>query len=234
MKNNHKTRGGSWAVIIVAIVLVVSIVGALLYNYIEMVIIQPKYSTTNIEDYGDYSGTYNTRKIYDKIHSFFPAEIEDNFKNIKYSYKAQQKIDYAFEAYLEFTIEDSNEYVEFVNECTQGIKGKTFLYDTSFVEYVIADRYELSYLTDVLPDQLKDKPRDEADKEKRYIDYADIRKILCCPSENTIIFVILYSENSGDIDYLSTFFERFEINPNEYANQLARQQQSGDGSVIEP
>ncbi len=207
MKNRSKTKVSSIVLLIVAVVLYAAFMVVFIGTLVEMIVVQPRYSTTNIEDYGVYKGSYpnNNKAIYKEIHSFFPLKIEDDFQNITYSYKAQQKIDYAFEAYLEFTIENPEEYTDFVEEYTKGMEGQTYLYDPSFTEYVITDEYCLDSLDNA------------TDIEKYYIDDADIRKILCCPSENRIIFVILYSGASGDIAYFSTYFDRFGIDPFEYA-----------------
>lgn len=219
MKNRPKTKGSTIVLLTVAMMLyasfmlvfigyIVSTVSTVtIDSIIEKIIVPSEYSTTNIEDYGVYKGSYpnNNKEIYKAVHSFFPLEIEDIFQNVTYSYKAQQKFNYAFEAYLEFTIENPEEYAGFVEEYTKGIEGQTFLYDSSFTEYVICDDYKLNSLEDA------------REIEEFFISSADIRKILCCPSEHRIIFVILYSGTGCDIAYFSTYFDRFGIDPFEYA-----------------
>lgn len=216
MKNRPKTKASTIVLISVAMVLYASFmivfIGYIISNgvigsIIEKITVPSEYSTTNIEDYGVYKGSYpnNNREIYKAIHSFFPLKIEDDFQNITYSYKAQQKFNYAFEAYLEFTIENPEEYADFVEEYTEGLEGRTFSYDPLFTEYVIYDTYYL-HSSD-----------DSTDKEDFFILSADIRKILCCPSEHSIVFVILYSGTGCDVAYFSSYFDRFGIDPFEYA-----------------
>lgn len=216
MKSSSKTKVSSKVLITVSMMLYASfmivfisyiISNGVIGSIIEKITVPSEYSTTNIEDYGTYKGSYpnNNREIYKAIHSFFPLKIEDRFQDVNYSYKAQQRFNYAFEAYLEFTIENPEEYADFVEEYTEGLDGRTFLYDPLFTEYVICDTYYLENL------------EDSRDKEDFSIWIADIRKILCCPAENRVVFVILYSGSGCEVAYFSTYFDRFGIDSFEYA-----------------
>ena len=104
-----------------------------------------QFYTTNISDYGKYVGNYDNDFPEEFINSFFPEKIEENFSNVKYSYKAQKGDSYAFEAYLEFKIENESEFQAFIDEHV-GKNVSDFSYDTNFKEYVIADELGLVVL----------------------------------------------------------------------------------------
>ena len=127
-----------------------------------------QYATTDINDYGKYIGnSYNKtpRKV---ITSFFPEKIEPYFADVNYSYRAERGNTYAFEAYLEFTIENIDTYKEYVSSVTAGLEGTPFPYDSSYIEYSIGSL--------ILPD-------DDTFQvgETTHIGFraADVRMILC-------------------------------------------------------
>jgi hypothetical protein len=176
------------------------------------------YVTTNINEYGKFQGTHQDDEVEEMVMSFFPSEISQNFEDVKYTYKAERAIASGFEAYLEFTIEDSEKYAEFVDEYTEGIEGVTSPYDEAYTEYIIEDYFVLLYSDDEVVDGMI------VDSEGREDDYsirfADVRKIICCPDEQRIIFVAIGVFESGGTDakFLCTYFNRFDINPREYAH----------------
>ena len=170
-----------------------------------------KYVTNDIADYGNYTGNYNNRFANEFITSFFPEKIEDNFEDVSYSYRALKVDEYAFEAVLEFTIEDPQEYRAFIEEYTEGMEASAFSYDDTFVEFVVSDEFRSDYIGD----------RSDPEKlpEVMEIRRAKIGKILCSDQEQRIIFVALGVRDGGVVgtDYLCVYFDRFQINPWEYA-----------------
>ena len=47
------------------------------------------YVTTDLDDYGVFRGTYDNEKVEEKVMSFFPEKLLDEFENIEYTYKAE-------------------------------------------------------------------------------------------------------------------------------------------------
>lgn len=173
------------------------------------------YSTTDLADYGEYVGNYNNKKVSELINSFFPGEIDDSFSDVVYSYRAERYDTYGYEAYLEFVIEDRGEYLDFVSRFTEGIEGKAFRFDDSFVEYSINDRVRLS--------AQYDRETGAYPLANINFQYADIRKILCSEEEQRIIFVSIGVHDGGaaTADYLCVFFDRFSIDPLEYTEDVS-------------
>lgn len=169
-------------------------------------ITSPKqYTTTDIADYGHYEGNYNNQYPNEFINSFFPQKIDKNFSRVNYSYRAQKADTYAFEAVLEFVIEDTDEYNTYVEEKLAHMKSGTFQYDSSFNEYLISDELRVF---------------EEPDSQGQYhIGNAKIGKILCCPEEQRIIYVALCVYDGGIVttDFLNVYFNRFQINPLTYS-----------------
>ena len=185
---------------------------------LEELLTPQTYVTTDIDEYDVYEGNYDNETVQEMINSFFPKKIGDDFENVDYSYKAKKFDAYGFEAYLEFTIEDPEEYAEFVNEYTEGIKGTNFPYDDAYTEYIIEDCFELTYSDDEIISGLVN--GEEGWEDTFAIEYADVRKIICCPDEQRLIFVAIGVFDGGgtDAEFLCTYFNRFDINPREYAH----------------
>ena len=164
-----------------------------------------QYITTDIADYGKYTGNYDDEYVQQFVNAFFPDEIEAAFSNVQYSYRAQKGDTYAFEAYLSFTIEDKSLYDAFVKSHTDGIPKSVFRYDNAYEEYMLFDELELSHK--------------ENESRNIHIRYAKIKKILCCPEKQEIIFVALGVYDGGIVktDFLCNYFDRFCIDPREYA-----------------
>lgn len=167
-----------------------------------------QYTTTDISDYGQYTGNNNNKFAQEFIPSFFPEQIEPYFSDVQYSYRAQKNDAYAFEAYLEFTLPDDKTYNAFVAEHTAGMDGTKFLYAPEYTEYSIANTFAL-----VISENKS------ADTGIASIGSARIGKILCKPTERRVIFVAMGVYDGGIVktDFLSVFFDRFQINPREYA-----------------
>lgn len=164
-----------------------------------------RYITTDIADYGKYTGNYDDASVREFITTFFPDEIESTFSNVQYSYRAQKNDTYAFEAYLSFTIHDREQYNAFVENHTTGLMKSKFRYDDSCWEYTVADEF--------YPETPKDGDSDI------HIRYAKIGKILCFPDEQEVIFVALgvYDGGVATTGFLCAYFDRFQIDPREYA-----------------
>ena len=170
--------------------------------------IEPKqYATSDLNDYGHYIGNGDNQFASEYINAFFPEKIESSFTDVTYSYRAQDLGNYAFEAYLEFVIEDEKEFQEFISEKTAGMKSKVFSYDSDFVEYELDDSLRVSVLDG-----------EENQNGKIWIDEAQIGKILCNEKEHRIIFVAMAMRDAWDAycDFFCCFFNRFNIDPVRY------------------
>lgn len=170
-----------------------------------------QFYTTNISDYGKYVGNYDNDFPEEFINSFFPEKIEENFSNVKYSYKAQKGDSYAFEAYLEFKIENESEFQAFIDEHV-GKNVSDFSYDTNFKEYVIADELGLIVL---------DQKTSNADG-FYHIQCAKIGKILYSEKTQQIICIALGVYDGGMVttDFLCNYFDRFDIEPYHYPTAI--------------
>lgn len=166
------------------------------------------HETTNIEDYGEYIGNYDNKTVDKFINSFFPEKIEQSFENVNYVYRAKKFDTYAFEAWLEFKIEDENTFQTYVDNVTNGEQLQAFAYDNTYSEYVIADSFKLhpNAKTDVDP------------SDGYSIQYAMIGKILINDENNEIIYIALGVYDGGGVhtDYLREYFTRFNIDPIQY------------------
>ncbi len=209
---NHKAL-----VITISIILVcwAFIVGSVVNIYFatEGYINNP-HITTDIADYGNYTGNLDNESVAEYINSFFPEKIEDNFTDISYSYRAQKGDAYAYEAYLEFVIEDTDEYNAFVAEYTEGLTGTIFEYDEAFTDYTIDQQLSITVW-------------DDSGKEVYLfsdiaLELVKMGKILCCDDEQRIIFVAIGVWDGGMVnaDLLCTYFNRFAINPLDIAEYV--------------
>ena len=158
-----------------------------------------QYVTTDLADYGKYVGNYDNKSANKFITSFFPDEISDDFQNVKYSYRAREGDAYAFEAYLEFQIEDETAFESYIAE-NIGDGATAFEYDPDYKEYVLADALWL------------------ASSDRKGISYAKIGKILYSEKEQRIIYVALavFDGAGATADFLCVYFERFGIDPVAY------------------
>lgn len=187
--------------ICILISVILAFLGFCLFVLVQSVI--PKqYVTTNINDYGNYIGNRDNDFANEFITSFFPEKIEKSFSNIKYSYRAQKNDTYAFEAYLQFQIEDSTVFQKFIadNALTDSVD---FRYDSSFKERVIADELQLTTI------------------KNQKIQFAKIGKILYSEETHEIIYVAIGVYDGGIVstEFLSEYFNRFNIDPIEYQSK---------------
>ena len=155
--------------------------------------------TTDIEKYGIYDTC-----VHENIGEFFPELDKSIMSNFKYSYNSYCFIDCAHEIYLEFTIENEDEFTQFINEKQSSIMQENtdatvqkLKYDESYTEVVIEDRITTRYSNDG----------------ELVIDSAYIRKLIYNEDSNSIIFVYLYVVDYWEFEN-STYIERFNIDPN--------------------
>ena len=158
-----------------------------------------KYPITNIDNYGKYDDCVGKSET-----NFFPELDKSIMSNFKYSYNAYCFIDCAHEIYLEFTIENEDEFTQFINEKQNSIMQENtdatvqkLKYDESYTEVVIEDRITTRYSNDG----------------ELVIDSAYIRKLIYNEDINSIIFVHLYVMDYWEFEN-STYIERFNIDPN--------------------
>lgn len=163
------------------------------------------YETNDIADYGKIIGNFNNREPEAFIFSFFPNEIKSHFSDISYHYKAKQGDEFAYECYLEFVIEDSVTYRDFLESCTNANKSIVFQYNEAFMEYTISNILDIDWTS----------PNDKCGYP---ICYAEIGKILYCEEEQRIIFFALGTWDGGgtDTSELNYFFTKFDIDVIEY------------------
>ena len=168
------------------------------------------YETTSIADYGDYIGNNDNGFAWKYISSFFPQEIQDNFTDITYSYRAEDFDVYGFEAYLEFTIEDQAEFIQHIEAIAAADQWYPFAFDPTYMEYSIADELELSTHWE-----------DGREYEYPHIMEAEIGKILYSSAEQKIIYIAIGVYDGGGVttEFLSVFFERFNIDPELYLDK---------------
>ena len=78
------------------------------------------YETNDLADYGNITGNYNNEPPQEFIFSFFPETIDESFSQANYHYKAIYGGAYAYEAWLEFVIDDQTEFDAYVEKLLGG------------------------------------------------------------------------------------------------------------------
>lgn len=174
------------------------------------------YQTNDIAEYGVLEGV--PQEIAEKcIRSFFPKEISKGFENVIYSHRAEvNELDnYAFETYLEFTIDDETAFQEYVNEITAGLPQMTFGFDESYDDY--------SYTAAEAPGIDRDHLFLHDKKTEYYytITNAHINRILVNKEDQRIVFLSLCVDGRSDTGFLTTFFGAFHIDPWQYMQYLS-------------
>lgn len=170
-----------------------------------------QYTTTDIADYYDIKGNVNNKTPKDRIFSFFPDQIWNDFSDVVYAYRAERGDTFGFEAYLEFTIEDPEKYREYVSGISEGLEPEVFPYDADYQVYVI----ESDFWT-----------REAADSEDGDVNLdireADVRMILFNEKEQRIIYsaIGVYEGTNANTGFLCVFLERFGIKPQEFVQWL--------------
>ena len=170
---------------------------------------------TDIDKYNQYTGTYDNQFVKRYIRSFFPESIDDDSVEVlRYSYYAKKLDTYGFEAYLELKIHDTDTFNRYLSVVAENVEEKPFVYDESFMEYdienvlILGNRGSGNYYS---------------------IEQAKIRKVLFQTESQTIIYVAMgvYDGGGTQTDELHVFFDRFGIDPNQYA-------QTADSSYVDP
>ena len=153
------------------------------------------YETNSVADYGNIVGNCDNETPEEFIFSFFPTTILDSFSDVDYHYKAKKLDTYAYEAYLEFVIEDEAVFSEFIKPYVDD--SASFAYDESFMEKSIIHHLCLDH---------------NVETEANIAD-AEIGKILYSEEEQRIIFFALGLHDGGGtyISELSYFVDRFGI-----------------------
>ena len=169
----------------------------------------PYTKTTSIEDYGNYTGTAKDSYVQAFIQSYFPEKIDSSFSNVTYSYCAEGADTYGFEIYLEFTIADKAKFDRYVVELSKLGEWGEFAFDPSFMECEIRDGFRLVSI----------EPGEE--RTDRNISIASVKKVLYCEQTQTIIYwgLGVYDGGYGDTEHFCAFFDRFNIDPQEYEDQ---------------
>ena len=163
------------------------------------------YETNNPRNYLKIVGNYSNEEPQEFVSSFFPAVIEESFSDVVYHYKAIRGDTYAYEAYLEFVIEDKVVYEDFVESIVDRSVCSQFEYDYSFNSYTVSNHYELNKWDDGLT-----------------IDFAEMGIVLFSDTDRRMIFVALGGYDGGltNADELNFFFDRFTIEPVNFATKI--------------
>lgn len=203
MTEDRKWKIGCFSVALAVIILVVSVFCYFLNRP------APVYETNDVADYGIVKGNYNNDKPQRFISSFFPQEIEDYFSDVTYHYKAKEGDTYAYEMYLEFVIEDADQYTSFISNVIGNEVCEPFHFDSDYQAYCVAN-----YLT-LHPSSEENRPL--------CIEDAKIGLVLFSDEEQRIVFVALgmYDGGGANVEELGYFFNRFGIDPLEYEKRAS-------------
>ena len=163
------------------------------------------YSTTNVADYGNYTGTNNNHIVKTIISSFFPEEIPNFSENVNYSYRADNINSYGFEAYLELMMPDSDIFYDYVEDIGSKNRWMNFSFDPSYRVLILDNQLDIDEDSLASPESNFYHP----------IERAKIRIILINPETQTVIFWALGVYDGGAIgtNFLNSFFDRFDIDP---------------------
>jgi len=174
--------------------------------FYEMVLPTEWYTVTDVESYGIIEGNNDNDRAKELFSAIFPAQNEDYFQDVTYSYKATNIDTYDFEIYLEFVVEDTDKFQKYIKEIAPAEEWTPFAYDETYLEYTYSDWYDAD-------------PSDSG--EYFCIGSADIAKILIQPNEHRVITVALGVIDGGGAktEYFTCFFDRFNIDPLEYAER---------------
>ena len=161
------------------------------------------YETNSIEDYGKIVGNNDNKAVEEFVFSFFPKKIEPNFENAEYHYYAKKVGSYEYEAYLEFTIEDKEEFDEYVSSIIDEDKIIPFVYDESFVEFTISNTFYFNYK----------ELRKNNDTVSYWVYDADLGKILYSETLQKVVFVAIgvHNDTIAYIDELDYFINKFNV-----------------------
>ena len=177
------------------------------------------YETNDIADYGVVKGNYDNGRPKEFVFSFFPQKIKEYFSDVRYHYKAKKSDTYAYEMYVEFTIQDTQTYNAFVADVIGDNASEPFYFDSDYQIYYVSNYLYLSPATTISHNDKSKPPVMKEDKSKPpVIENAKIGAVLFSDAEQRIIFLALgvYDGGGTSTDELNCFFKRFGINPWEY------------------
>lgn len=173
------------------------------------------YETHDIADYGIYIGN-SEEYMYEYIDRFFPAEISEDFQDVTYVFRSRAVDEHAFEAYLEFVIEDEAAFEEHVRLATDGFVSGTFHYDRSFQEYVLHNNSTGMVYDHIM---VRGKYSNEEGTANFYqIEDAAIAKILVDYDAQRVIYIAMsvFDGGAADTEFFNEYFNRFGIDPKDY------------------
>lgn len=203
-----KKRGKSVVTVLFVVLFVVVLLVGLLEWGLHLLLSSDAYievfETNNISDYGTITGNCDNNAPTAFITSFFPDDIDESFSDVIYHYKAKKLDTYAYEAYLEFVIEDPYLFIAYLEDHVDVSQSYPFAYDDSFMVYSISNVLRLS-----MP----------AKQTGAYgISFAEIGSIMYSIEENRIIYTALgvYDGGGADTSELNYFINRFDIDVLDY------------------
>lgn len=190
-------------------IVIILVAGFIYLSVVAMVVfisysVPPEHTTiTDVSEYGIFIGNRRNDVAEEQITAFFPKEITDDFSDITYAYRAIKESSYTFEAYLEFTIEDSKIFYDHIAAIAPDHEWQQFEYDSKFREYNYANSLDLI--------EMYQDP-------KICVEWADISKVLYSEEDRKVIYVAIGANHDGfvEVSELSTFFNRFQIDPEDY------------------
>ncbi len=166
----------------------------------------PVYETNDIADYGVVKGNYDNEGPQKFVSSFFPEKIEEYFSDVTYHYKAKKLDTYAFEMYLEFVIQDTEKYSDFIANTIGDNICEPFYFDPSYQAYYVANLLHLG---------------SNYGENEFFIGNAKVGLVLFSEVEQRVIFYVLgmYDGGGATTGGLNYFFDKFAIDPKEYEKQ---------------
>lgn len=152
------------------------------------------YEITDIAQYEEVKKEERYQEVEEYTALVMPKMIEAFFNVKKYSFK-YDPIDGKHEEYLEITIDDEEEYQQYVTELLKGKTTETFALNEAYRQCVIND--EVTFTT--------------LEQGEQCIFMVNIQKILICDSTQTIIFLSFVTPNDyGAVEFeWSEYFSKF-------------------------
>ena len=166
------------------------------------------YQTSDITLYKDYPKLF-TKEIAELTDRLFPDKIEDFFADPMYSFSLS-KLDSASEVWLEFNIEDTEQYWTYKKTILLENEASPFKYDVTFDEWALEDTIYTG-----------------GDNEE-YLELATMLKVLFHDETQTVIYIALLIEGPMIYHLPEEFiyFERFSIDITDYPRLYQDSKQS--------
>ena len=187
------------------IILAIVIALPILYFIVSLASYGVVFETNDVSDYGKIIGNFDNESPKEFIFSFFPSELDSSFSDVTYHYWAKKGDAYAYECYLEFTIEDKRTYEQFIEQYVNSEKTQPFAYDNNYIEYSVSNIFDMDWTS----------PNDEGGYP---ISWAWVGKILYCAEQQKICFLALSTYDGGGTDTteLDYFFNKFNVDVMDY------------------